>query len=345
MMKKGQVASLMIVVSVLISAVPISSMLYGQGQIQSNPVESLVELANGAEQEVENLIDLVFSNETVLQKIEDANLFNQLEGNVSLYGEGVQFLNMAYDSLEVSDYQKAVDYSTEALRIFRDVFMSIPVILETAGLQNGHSIDDQGLLEAISRELQRINQLRAIIQEDVPEGIKQMLNKAEGLLNIDTSIDLLAEGREAEVKSNLDEANQLLSQVYLYLKEQAEQSNNWRIFNYCQIVEERIRARFRAGNESGTDFTAVLESLGYQSESQFMETLQNMIQIAQGKTGDIAGALQDLEAISQMVQEMDQALAQEMQRHQGGAGPAGSNSGYGSTSSGVDGFSGGGNGP
>jgi hypothetical protein len=345
MMKKGQVAALMIAVSVLISATPISSMLYGQGQIQSNPEESLIELANGAEQEVRNLIDLVYSNETALQKIEDANLFDQLESNVSLYGEGVQFLNLAYDSLEVSDYQKVVDYSTEALLIFRNVFRSIHVILEATGLQKGQSVDNQGLLEAISRELQRINQLRAILQEDAPEEIKQMLNDAEGLLNIDTSRDLLAEGREAEVKYSLDEANQLLSQVYLYLKEQAEQSNNWRIYNYCQIVEERIRERFRAGNESGTDFTAVLESLGYQSESQFMETLQNMIQIAQGKTGDIAGALQDLEAISQMVQEMDQALAQEMQRHQGGAGPAGSNDGYGSTSLGVDGFSGDGNGP
>jgi hypothetical protein len=345
MMKKGQVAALMIAVSVLISATPISSMLYGQGQIQSNPEESLIELAKRAEQEVGNLIDLVYSNETALQKIEDANLFDQLESNVSLYGEGVQFLNLAYDSLEVSDYQKVVDYSTEALLIFRNVFRSIHVILEATGLQKGQSVDNQGLLEAISRELQRINQLRAILQEDAPEEIKQMLNDAEGLLNIDTSRDLLAEGREAEVKYSLDEANQLLSQVYLYLKEQAEQSNNWRIYNYCQIVEERIRERFRAGNDSGTDFTAVLESLGYQSESQFMETLQNMIQIAQGKTGDIAGALQDLEAISQMVQEMDQALAQEMQRHQGGAGPAGSNSGYGSTSSGVDGFSGGGKGP
>jgi hypothetical protein len=345
MMKKGQVAALMIAVSVLISATPISSMLYGQGQIQSNPEESLIELAKRAEQEVGNLIDLVYSNETALQKIEDANLFDQLESNVSLYGEGVQFLNLAYDSLEVSDYQKVVDYSTEALLIFRNVFRSIHVILEATGLQKGQSVDNQGLLEAISRELQRINQLRAILQEDAPEEIKQMLNDAEGLLNIDTSRDLVAEGREAEVKYSLDEANQLLSQVYLYLKEQAEQSNNWRIYNYCQIVEERIRERFRAGNDSGTDFTAVLESLGYQSESQFMETLQNMIQIAQGKTGDIAGALQDLEAISQMVQEMDQALAQEMQRHQGGAGPAGSNSGYGSTSSGVDGFSGGGKGP
>jgi hypothetical protein len=344
MMKKGQVATLMIVVSILISAAPISSMLYGQGQIQSNPAESLVELANGAENEVENLIDLVYSNETVLQKIEDANLFDQLEGNVSLYGEGVQFLNSAYNSLEVSDYETVVDYSTEALRIFRDVFTSIHVILETAGLQNGHSVDNQGLLEAISRELQRINQLRTILQEDAPEEIKQMLNDAEGLLNINTSRDLLAEGREAEVKYSLDEANQLISQVYLYLKGQAEQSNNSRIYNYCQIVEERIRERFRAGNESGTDFTAVLESLGYQSESQFMETLQNMIQIAQGKTGDVESALQDLEAISQMVQEMDQALAQEMQRHQGGSGSAGSNSGYGSSSSGTDGFSGDGKG-
>jgi hypothetical protein len=140
--------------------------------------------------------------------------------------------------------------------------------------------------------------------------------------------------------SSLQEAKQLISQVYDYLKAQAEASNAWRIDGYCERVQERIRERFQQGNQMGVNFTGVLESLGYQSESQFMETLQNMIQAAKGKTGDFKNALQDLDAIGQMVQQMDQALMQEMQRYQGGNGQAGSYGGYG-----AGGMGSGGNGP
>jgi len=190
--------------------------------------------------------------------------------------------------------------------------------------------------------LQRIDQLRDILPEDAPDNIKQLLDDAEALLDADAARALLLEGNDAEVRATLQEAKQLISQVYQYLKEQAEESSTWRVQGYCERVQERIRERFRAGNQSGINFTPVLESLGYQSENQFMETLQNMIQTAQGSTGNFQNALQDLEAIGNMVQQMDQALNQEMQRHQGGNGSAGGDSGNGS---GGMGSGSGGNGP
>jgi len=331
---------LAMLVSVLMAAAPASAILYGQGQIQATPAEQVVELADRAEQQVKNLIDLVYANETALQQIENVGLLDELEGNVTLYDEGVGNLTAAYDALEIPDYEAAVDYLTEALRVFREVFSSIHVILEAAGLQKGHLVDNQGLLEAMTRELQRIDRLREVLPEDAPEDIKQLLDDAEALLDIDAARALLLEDKETEVISSLQEAKQLISQVYQYLKEQGEESDTWRIFGYCERVQERIRERFRAGNQTGIDVTAVLESFGYQSENQFMETLQYMIQTAQGKTGDFKDALQDLEAIGQMVQEMDQALMQEMQRHQGGNGSAGGDGGYSSSGMGS-----GGNGP
>jgi hypothetical protein len=287
----------------------------------------------------------VYANETALQQVEDVGLIDELESNVTLYDEGVGKLAEAHNALEIADYAGAVDYATEALSAFREVFSSIHVILEAAGLQKGHLVDNQGLLEAMTRELQRIDWLRTILPEDAPEEIKQLLDDAEALLDIDAARALLLEGKETEARSNLQDANQLVSQVYRYLKEQAEESNTWRIGNYCERVQERIRERFRAGNQTGIDFTTVLESLGYQSENQFMETLQNMIQTAQGKTGDFKSALQDLDAIGQMVQQMDQALTQEMNRYQGGNGPAGGDGGYGSGGMGSGGPGSGGNGP
>ena len=326
MMTKRQLAVLAMVVSVIMTAAPVSAIFYGQGQIQATPAEELVEVADRAEKQVKNLIDLVYANETALQKIEDVGLIDELESNVTLYGEGVGNLTAAHDALEIADYEGAVNYATEALSIFREVFSSIHMILEDAGLQKGHLVDNQGLLEAMTRQLQRIDRLREILPEDAPEAIKQLLDDAEALLDIDATRALLLEDKATEVISNLQEAKELISRVYDYLKEQAEESNAWRIYGYCERVRERIRERFRYGNQTGIDFTDVLESLGYQSENQFMETLENMIQTAQGKTGDFKNALQDLEAIGQMVQEMDQALTQEINRHQNGSG-SGSNGG------------------
>ena len=341
MMKKRQLAALVVLMTVLIAVAPASAILYGQAQIQKTPAEEMVEVADKAEQQVKDLIDLVYANETALQKIEDVGLLDKLQSNVTLYDAGVANLTAAHDALDMADYEGAVDYATEALSVFREVFSSIHVILEAAGLQKGHLVDNQGLLEAMTRQLQRIDRLREILPDDAPEEITQLLDDAEALLDIDAARTLLLEGKSTEVLSSLQEAKELIVQVYDYLKTQAEASNAWRIDGYCERVQERIRERFQQGNQMGVNFTSALESLGYQSESQFMETLQNMIQTAQGKTGDFNNALQDLDAIGQMVQQMDQALMQEMQRHQGGSGgQAGGDGGYGS-----GGMGSGGNGP
>jgi uncharacterized membrane protein YgcG len=339
-MKRRQLVALVMLVSVIIAAAPSSAILYGQAQTQEAPAEELGELAYRAEQQVKGLIDVVYANKTALRQIEDFGLIVELEGNLTLFNEGVGNLTAVRDALEIADYDEAVACATEALRVFREVFSSIHVIIEAAGLQKGHLVDNQGLLEAITRELQRIDRLREILPEDAPEDIKQLLTDAETLLDIDAARALLLEGKETEVRFSLQEAKLLIYQVYPYLKERGEESDAWRILGYCERVQERIRESFKAGNQLGADFTVILESLGYQSENQFMETLQNMIQTAQGKTGDFKDALQDLEAIGQMVQRMDQALMQEMQRRQGGNGSAGGNSGYGS-----GGMSSGGSGP
>ena len=348
MMSKKKLVALAMLVSVIMAAAPVSAIFAGQGQIQASPAEELVEVADRAEQQVKTLIDLVYANESALQKIEDVGLLDALDGNVTLYSEGVGNLTAAYDALEIADYEGAVDYATEALSVFREVFSSIHVILEAAGIQKGHLVDNQGLLEAMTRQLQRIDRLREILPEDAPDEITQLLDDAEALLDIDAARALLLEGKATEVMDTLQEAKELIAQVYDYLKPQAESLNAWRIDGYCERVRERIRERFRNGNQSGLDFTDVLASFGYQSESQFMEHLENMIQTAKG-TGDFKGALQELDAIGQMVQEMDQAMAQKMNQHMNGSGSGsdgGSSGGSGNGNiGGVYGRGSGGNGP
>jgi flagellin-specific chaperone FliS len=332
MMSKRQLVVLAMVVSVIMMAAPVSAM-FGQGQVQATPAEQLVAVADKAEQKVNDLIDLVYANESALDKIEEVGLLDALEKNVTLYDEGVGNLTAAHDALDAEDYEGAVDYATEALSVFREVFSSIHIILEDAGLQKCELVDCQGLLDAMARQLERIARLREILPEDAPDEIKQLLDDAEALLDIDAARALLLEGKTTEVRDTLQEAKGLIAQVHDYLKEEAEGLNAWRIDGYCERVRERIRERFRNGNQSGIDFTDVLKSLGYQSENQFMETLESMIQTAKGNRENFKNALEDLDEIGQMVQEMDQAMAQKMNQHMNGYGSGGDGSGNGNIGS------------
>jgi flagellin-specific chaperone FliS len=201
------------------------------------------------------------------------------------------------------------------------------MILEDAGLQKCTLADCEGLLDAMTRQLERIDRLREILPEDTPEEITQLLDDAEALLDIDAARALLLEGNVTEVRDTLIEAKELIAQVHDYLKEEAEGLNAWRLDGYCERVRERIRERFRSGNQSGINFNDVLQSYGYQNENQFMEELENMIQTAKGNKANFQNALQDLDAIGQMVQEMDQAMAQKMNQHMNGSGGSGEGGG------------------
>jgi hypothetical protein len=188
---------------------------------------------------------------------------------------------------------------------------------------------------------------------DAPQDVFDTLDATAGLLS--EAKTLLLDGDLDAAKSMFLEVKENLSEVYDYLKEQAVDSNTWRLNNYCEQAQERIRERFRYGQDQGVDFTSVLQSYGYQTESQFLEDLQNRAQTAQGEQ-NFNIALQDLEAVSQMVQQMEQSLNQEIGRHQaqngtggsdsGGSGLGGSGSGFGSGYGGSgSGYGGSGGGP
>ena len=332
MMGRSRIAVLILLATVIASTAPVSAIFYAQGQNQESTAEKFVELADGAGQKVKDLIDLVYANETALQTIEDAGFLDELEGNVTLYYEGLENVTNAYDALAVGDYEGAIANATEALSVFREVFSSIHIILCNSGLQKGHLVDAQGLLEAIRRAIEKIERLREILPENATEAV-ELLDQAEAYLDIDLARTMLLEGKVSEVVYNLTQANQLISQVYHYLKAQAEATNTLRICRYlefCERERQRSRERFRLAANEGVNVTAALESLGYQNENEFMQTLENMIQTAQGKTEDITNVIQDLETISQTIREMDRAITQETNRYRERYGsPQGSGSGYG----------------
>ncbi len=341
MLKKSRVTAIIILASIILATTP--AMLLAQGQIQTAPAQQIVTLAEKAAQQVQNLIDMINADQDALAQIQTAGLTYEFDENVTLFSTGLVYLEAAQTALANSENQDAVDSTVEALSVFREVYSSIHSILQATDLQKGDLIENQGLLEAITRQLQKIDNLREILPDGTPQEILELLDNSQGLLN--EARALLLDGDVTAARSAFLEAKQDISSVYLYLKEQAEESNTWRLSNYCQGVQERIRERFRYGRDQGVDFTSVLQSYGYQSESQFMEALHNRIQTAQGEQ-DFYIALQDCQAVSRMVQQMEQSLNQEIGRHQAQNGPGGSDSsgnGSGASGTGNDG-SGSGNG-
>ena len=332
MVKKSRLLTFTLLTAILVLFMPVSTIFAGQGQFsRSSLAEELVRFAESAEQQVKNLIDTVHANGTVIEIITDFELFDELEGNVTFYNQGATTLTKAQDALELIDYEAAIGNATEALQIFREVIRSIYSILGDAGFQTGDVVDAFGLLEAHSRALERIKQLRELLPEEATEFIA-LLDQAEGLLDLETARLLLLEGKTNEVLSKLAQANQLISEVYQYVKQQAEESNNFRINGYLQEMEqarERIRERFRYAGGQGVDVESITESLGYHNETELMQALENMTETAHGKIGDIESVIRDLETIGQLTRQINQTLTQEINRHQGQHGTGGNGGGPG----------------
>ncbi len=316
MVKTSKLAIAIILATIVVMAAPVSAAMF-QGQSESVKAEKIVELADKAGQKVDNLIALVYTNDTVLEMIETATLLDALEGNVTLFDEGAANVTAAYDALEAEDYEGAVANATQALEIFREVFKSINLILDESDVQKGQIIDGQGLVVAMQRALERIDRLRELLPEDATEAL-ELLDNATDYLDVDTARLWLLDGNFTETAYNLTQANHLISDAHRYLKTQAEQGNTMRIRNYLRGVE-RIRGRIRenlesAGNE-GIDVDGVLQSFGYESATGFEEALQNMIEDAQENMGEIKNAVKDLKEIGRNMREMDKALAQEIKQH------------------------------
>lgn len=320
-MLKRKVLLLAILAIVFITLAPVSALFAGQNQLSIDlTAEKVVEIAQTAEAQVKNLIDYIYANDEALQKITDAKLMENLEGNVSLHEEGVVWLTSAEQKLESSNYNQAIIDAKEALQDFRQALKSINWILQDVGLKPAQEVDATSLLDSINRALTKIQRLRELLPTDAVEQM-ELLIQAEDFLNLEENKNLLAEGKLTKVSDNLSEANQLISQVYQYLKFEAELSNTERIYGYLQgtsQMRERFRERFGQAIVEGVDVTAVLNSLGYKNEEEFMQTLQNMTQDAQGEIGNMDNVLHQLESINHAIQQMDQSLTQEMNRHQHG---------------------------
>jgi hypothetical protein len=325
MLHKNKVAALAILTFIIIAVSPLT--VLAQEQIQENTAQQIFSIAERASLKVQDLIASVEANPDAAISIEEAGLTEQYTGNVTLFEtEGADSLALAEVALADSDYDATVENAFDALGIFREVYRSIQNILGKAGLQTSGLTEGQGLLEAIDRELQRIERLTNLLPEDTPQDIKDLLEVAENLIN--EAKVLLLEDNIAEAKTVFVEAKENIVEVYQYIKEQAEIYNEWRLNNYCQGLQERMRERLRYGRECGVNVDSVLQSFGYQSESQLMDSIQNQIQSSLDEQ-NFGLALKGCEQVSNVIQQMEQVLNHQGNQQQGQSGSGSNAPGYG----------------
>ena len=329
MNKRIRIATIASLVLLLVSIGSVSAIFSGQNP--ETRADRIVEIAGDASQKVGDLIDLVLANATAVDMIETAGLTEDFDGNVTLYDEGRDNVTNAYTCLAAEDYEGAIANATEALSIFREVYRSIHVILCNSDVKIGQLVDVDELEEAIERSLERVEELQALISAVAT--IYSNLIDAEELLT--QAKDLLPDSIE-DAKTNLREANILISEVCQYLKEVAQELNPQRIRDYCETAyqyRERFRGGFEQAETEGFDVNGFLQTYGYQNEDDFMARFQEMIENAKG-TEDIEDVLEDLEEIGRLIREMDGNLTQEMGHHRAQHGQQATGSGFGQEGSG-----------
>jgi hypothetical protein len=345
MRRQKKISAIAALVLLLVS-VGSSALVLGQPTIE-NRATRIVQIAEEASETVGNLILRIEGNETVKGKIADASLTEAFEANVSLYFQGVNKFDEADGLLGVDDFEGAISNATEALSIFREVYRSLNSILIESDVTFRPFVSVEELQEAIERSLERVDDLQELISTEAP--VYEKLLDADSYLS--QALECLPDNIE-DARTNLREANVLISEVCQYLKEVAQELNPQRVRDYCEGAyqyQERFRGMFgQAGNE-GFDVDGFLQGFGYQNEDDFMAKFEEMIQTAEG-TEEIEDALDYLEEIGRVIRQMDQGFTQEMGRFRaqhgqtastGGFGQEGSGSGYGQGSSGSGGGYGG----
>jgi hypothetical protein len=313
MMKAKYAATLILLVTIIFATVPSLTISAAYLQKPEKKAENYVALADKAKEQVQNLIDLIYANATALEKINEAGLTEALEGNVTLFNQGVGNLTAAHDALNATDYEGAIANATSAFKIFRQVFIALHIILDKSGVPKGQLVDAQGLIEAMERSLERIEKLKEL---NITEEVQEMLDNATVYLNIETARIWLQEGRVKDVVWNLTQANWLIAKanVLIIRNAQIEKINARMRFYFKGLNQtcERIMGRLHNAEDKGFNVTDMLEQMGYENMEQFQQHLQEMMEEAEQNLSIIRNAMQNLNRISANLRQIDRDLTIQM---------------------------------
>jgi signal transduction histidine kinase len=332
--KTKKIAIFMILVTVAVMIAPASA--YFSGQNVETKAERMVSIAEQALERVNELIVTTENNETVMLLLQDAELDDDFEGNASLCeegGEGLAYLTAAQEALlvaqETEEYEAVIDNAREALEIFRDVLRAINGMLIDVGVEPCPTCDAETIQEAIERALDRIARIEELIDTEAESNAEMVEKLADAKVLLEEAQTLLPDEVD-QAKTNLQAANELISEVCQDIRDIAQELNGDRIRGYLEKAyqrRERFRERMRNTWNTDEDIDEFLQRLGYENEEEFMAQFQEMIQNAQDAE-NVGDAIDSLQEIGQTIRNMDNSLNEET-GYTGGQDMPGNGSGFG----------------
>ncbi|MEM3885720.1 MAG: hypothetical protein QXO82_01420 [Candidatus Methanomethylicia archaeon] len=251
-------------------------------------VENMINIAEKAKIRVESLIATVESNSTLITLISNAGLSDDFNGNKTLFETGISLLNNAKIAYNSGDYVLALNYTIQALDLFRMVFRNIHVIVCKAGgcLEREDVLKAEGLIVAMNRTRERIRNMYEI--EGLPEAVIEILSKAESYLDITVARKLLAEGNVSGVAHRLAEAEKLVSEAFSMIKSKAEEKVSERIEKFIVKFNETFEKVLSKAESLGVNATKVLNMFGlkgvediYVMKNDFVNRIKSYIKLGQ----------------------------------------------------------------
>lgn len=277
---------------------------------ESKRVENIINVAEKAKIRVESLINTVESNNTLINLISSVGLSDDFDGNKTLFKTGVSLLNDAKNAYNSGNYALALNYTMQALELFRVVFRNIHIIVCKAGgcLEREDVLKAEGLIVAMNRSRERIQNMYEI--EGLPEDVKKILSKAEEYLDITIARKLLAEGNVSGVAHRLAEAEKLISQAFSMIKSKAEEKSSERIEKFIAKFNETFEKMVGKAESLGVDATKVLNMFGlksiediYAMKNEFVNRIKSYI-----KLGQFEKAINEMNKAREKLDEMNKEM-------------------------------------
>jgi len=274
--------------------------------------EMIIKIAERAVLRIQGFIKRIQNDSIILEKLENANLIEDLKRNISAFEEVKSLIGNASKRLSASDYSGAISQAKEALKKLRNICMAIhQILMEVKGKrQEGRAGD---IIEAMKRSLMRLYRIKSLVSEED----LQLAEKAERYLNITEAKRLLAEGNVSEVSHRLAEANKIIGKLYAHIREKAAAKIRERINRYLHIIwrlKENIVNRIRIARAAGVNVTEILRILGVKNATELREKIAERIREAK-KKGDIKELLCVARKIGKGLWRIDRAITIQMMKH------------------------------
>jgi len=320
-LKQFKTAAITLMISLLLISVMPISFLVAENNMENDEkpsiklqkrAEMIIKVANRIALHIEGYIKKIQNSNDILEKLENAGLIDDLEGNISAFENARRLIDEASKRLSANNYTGAISLAKEALIKLRDVCIAIHrMIMKVQGVREEGRAG--GLIVAMKRSLMRLEKIKSLVgEEDL-----QLVEKAERYLNITEAKRLLAEGNVSEVSRRLVEANKIITQLYAHLREKASSKIRDRINCYLHIIgrfRENIIDRIGIARAAGVNVTEILLHLGVKNVTELREKIAERIMEAK-KKGDIKELLCVARKIGKGLWRIDRAITIQMMKH------------------------------